>query len=360
MLLGYMDDLQKIYNEKNYPSKTRMYRLQRDIYDLKYTKKQVDEFVESQEVYQLTKEVKRQPVYNSVVAPEVGSNYMIDLIIYDRFEIHKYKYILNCIDIKSRYAYGIALTRKTTDVVIGAMKKIFRKMGHVCNELQMDKGTEFTSHKFQDEMKKLGVKKFFYSDVGDIHKQSIIERHNKTLAMLLRYWREGSGEKTWYKVLDDMYNLYNNSVHRTIKNKPIDVWKGVADNEQAMTRVLDTFKIGDIVRKRIHKKVFDKGDTIQYSRDTYTIMKKDGNKYILSANNDKNTVLKGRYSSDELLHAKKNISTPVPDKKKSPDKQGNDNRVKKKVQKTVNSLATVGDSKFMHDVKNIKGKRRAR
>lgn len=351
-----MEDLQKIYNENNYPPKLKLYRLQINIYGLKYTKKQVDKFVESQEAYQLTKEVKKQEVFNSVVAPEIGSNYMVDLIIYDRFKIHNYQYILNCIDIKSRYAYGVPLTKKTTAAVIDGMKRIFRKMGHVPRELQMDNGGEFTSHEFQQAITDMGVKKFFYSDVGDIRKQSIVERHNKTLAMLLRYWREGSGEKTWYKVLDDIYELYNNSKHRTVKNKPIDIWKGIEENEQDITKVYTSLEPGDVVRRRIQKKVFDKGDTIQYTRETYTVMKKVHNKFVIINNTTKDE-LKRRYASDELLLVKDVIKSTTKDKKEIDDRikqNATDNRVKKE----TNQLETVGHSSFMDSVKSITGKRK--
>ena len=121
-----MDDLQKLYNENNFPPKKRLYKLARDA-GLKYTLKQVNEFVDKQIVHQLTSKYRNPKVFSSVVAPGVNATWNIDLVIYDRFKIHNYQYILNCVDIHSRFAYGVALTRKDRHSVIEGMKKVFEK-----------------------------------------------------------------------------------------------------------------------------------------------------------------------------------------------------------------------------------------
>lgn len=301
----------------------------------------------------------RPKYFDSVVARSVGSNLMVDLMIYDRYEINKYKYILNCIDIKSRYAYGVALTNKTSQTVADAMVKVFKWMGKVPETLQMDNGTEFTSKIFKDTMAKEGVHLLHYSDVGDIRKQSVIERFNRTLAGDLRKWRENTGGSKWYQVLDTIYKQYNNREHRTIKAKPIDVWEGRDENKQTIVRVVregneEKFKVGDRVRIIENKNIFQKADDRTLSEEVYTIKAKDGKKWMLS--NGK------RYSDYQLvLDTSRLKPTPKESRTKAKDKaQVEENQKQKKIaRKATNELKNVGaKSKFDKGVEEASKKKR--
>ena len=72
--------------------------------------------------------------------------------------------------------------------------------------------------------------------------------------------------------LDDIVNEYNNTYHRTIKMKPIDVkdntyiniGKEVSDNDPK-------FKVGDHVRISKYKKKFAKGYTPNWSEEIFMI-----------------------------------------------------------------------------------------
>ena len=74
--------------------------------------------------------------------------------------------------------------------------------------------------------------------------------------------------------LDDIVNEYNNTKHRTIKMKPIDVkdntyidfGKGVNDNDPK-------FKVGDHVRISKYKNIFDEGYTPNWSEEVFVIKK---------------------------------------------------------------------------------------
>ena len=66
--------------------------------------------------------------------------------------------------------------------------------------------------------------KRYYSQPEEPHKNAIVERFNRTLAQLLNNWRLATKQYTWYAVLNDIVNNYQNTYHKTIKAKPIDVW----------------------------------------------------------------------------------------------------------------------------------------
>lgn len=121
-----------------------------------------------------------------------------------------------------------------------------------------------------------------FSEVGEINKNAIVERFNRTLAGLLQKWRVGTNRSDWYKVLDDIVYNYNDTIHRTVKNKPRDIFKGRAKNEQTNIIINSpTFEIGDIVRIKEIKKVLGKGDYLKFSEDTYLITGKRGKRYKL-------------------------------------------------------------------------------
>ena len=72
--------------------------------------------------------------------------------------------------------------------------------------------------------------------------------------------------------LDDILNEYNNTYHRAIKMKPVDVKnntyidsnKGVNDNDPK-------FKVGHYVRILKHKNIFAKGYTPNWSEKNFVI-----------------------------------------------------------------------------------------
>ena len=58
-----------------------------------------------------------------------SSNYQIDIIVYDRFEYHKYKYILCCVDVYSRYASCRTMTNRRNETILTELQSIFSEMG---------------------------------------------------------------------------------------------------------------------------------------------------------------------------------------------------------------------------------------
>ena len=74
-------------------------------------------------------------------------------------------------------------------------------------------------------------------------------------------------------VLDDIVNKYNNTVHRTIKTRPIDVKSNSYAEYNEDFNLKDTkFKIGDRVRISIYKKIFTKGYIQNGSQDIFVVV----------------------------------------------------------------------------------------
>jgi hypothetical protein len=241
------------------------------------TLKFVRDWLSKQTVQQITTQ-KRQPTeYSSIVAPATRSYYQLDLMIYDRFVWHNYKYILVVVDVRSRYAMARALTNRTMPTLMKNIEEIFNAMGKP-NNIQCD--NEFNKSSFNHYCKTNNINTWF-SLPDEKNKNAIVERLNGTIANLLQKWRQATGNHDWYNVLSDIMENYNNNVHSTIKAKPIDVWEGRADNNQKIKVVKYAFKVGDRVRVASTKGIFAKGDRITYSKDIYTIRMIDGNRYYL-------------------------------------------------------------------------------
>ena len=81
-------------------------------------------------------------------------------------------------------------------------------------------------------------------------------------------------KNVYFDVLDDIVNKYNNTVHRTIKMKPIDVTDdSYAEYNEDFNKKDPKFKVGDNVRISKYKNIFAKGYTPNWSEEIFVISK---------------------------------------------------------------------------------------
>ena len=75
-------------------------------------------------------------------------------------------------------------------------------------------------------------------------------------------------------MLDDIVNKYNNTVHKTIKMKPIDVTSdSYAEYNEDSNVTKPKFKVGDHVRISKYKNIFAKGYTPNWSEEVFVVSK---------------------------------------------------------------------------------------
>ena len=75
-------------------------------------------------------------------------------------------------------------------------------------------------------------------------------------------------------MLDDIVNKYNNTVHRTIKIKPIDVTDdSCAEYNEDLNKKDPEFKVGDNVRISNYKNIFAKGCAPNWSEEVFVVSK---------------------------------------------------------------------------------------
>jgi hypothetical protein len=272
--------LQELYYDpkSGYLTANRLYKKAKTT-GLDVKVKDVKQFVKDQLAHQLTKQTKKPTIYNTINAPKVRSNYQLDLLIYDRFQWGHYRYILVVIDVHSRYVAARALTNRRGETILEAVKECFEDLGGPPENMNGD--NEFNTLEFNKAMKEDGVR-MWYSEPDEINKNAIVERFNRTLALLIQRWRVGSGSHDWPKALPYLIYNYNHTYHSTIKGTPADVFKGKQESRAKVIVLIPSFQIGDQVRIKEKKlNPFTKGDTLTYSRDVYQVTKVGHNRITL-------------------------------------------------------------------------------
>lgn len=212
----------------------------------------------------------------------INDTFQIDLVEMIPFasENKGYKYLLMVIDTFSKYAWIKKLKNKTGKEVTKAMEEILNDNPDRCPaNIQSDLGKEFYNSHFQELMKRYHIN--HYSTFTKL-KASIVERFNRTF--LNKLWRQFSlqGKHKWLSHFESIVQVYNKTIHRTIKMRPIDVTKHnqhrLMQTVYGLKPVLKTnksskFQINDYVRISKFKTTFEKGYTPNWTTEIFKITK---------------------------------------------------------------------------------------
>ena len=190
-----------------------------------------------------------------------------------------YKYMLNVIDVFSKYAWSIPMKNKTGLTTLEAFKKIVKESGRIPNHIWVDKGKEFYNKDVNSWLKENNI--VMYSTYSE-HKSCVVERFNRTLKEMM--WKRFTAENTrnWINMLDKLMKKYNTKFHSTIGMSPSEASKQenemrVLQNTIEKTRSIPItkpkFKIGDTVRLSRTKAIFEKGYLPNWSEELYIVNK---------------------------------------------------------------------------------------
>ena len=103
-------------------------------------------------------------------------------------------------------------------------------------------------------------------------KSVVAERFIRILKIKIFKHMKAISKNVYFDVLDDIINKYNNTVHKTIKMKPINVTDDsfVEYNEQSHKKDPE-FKVGDHFRISKNKNIFNKGYSPNWSEEVFVI-----------------------------------------------------------------------------------------
>ena len=129
-----------------------------------------------------------------------------------------FRYMLNVIDVFSKYAWSIPLKDKKGLTVVQAFKQIVKQSGRIPKHIWVDKGKEFYNKNMDEWLQENNIIR--YSTYGE-HKSAVVERFNRTLKEIM--WKRFTAENTrkWIDMLDKLLHDYNNRIHSTIGMTPV-------------------------------------------------------------------------------------------------------------------------------------------
>ena len=99
-------------------------------------------------------------------------------------------------------------------------QKILDISGRKPNKIWVDKGREFYNNYFKKWLKDNDIDMYSIHNEG---KSVVAERFIRTLKNKIYKYMTAISKNVYIDKLDDIVNEYNNTYHRTIKMKPVDV-----------------------------------------------------------------------------------------------------------------------------------------
>ena len=125
------------------------------------------------------------------------------------------------------------------------------------NKIWVDERSEFYNNSFKKWLKDNDIDMYSIHNEG---KSVVAERFIRTLKNKIYKYMTSASKNVYIDKLDDIVNEYNNTYHRTIKMKPVDVKDNTyIDFEKEVNDKDSKFKVGDYVRISRYKNIFAKG-----------------------------------------------------------------------------------------------------
>ena len=148
-------------------------------------------------------------------------------------------------------------------------KNFLKQSNRKPDQIWVDKGSEFHNSSFKKWLQNNDIA--MYSTHNE-RKSVVAERFIRTLKNKIYKYMTSISKNAYIDKFDDEVNEYNNTYHRTIKIKPIDVKDNTYINIDIEANDKDPkFKVGDHVRISKYKTIFAKGYTPNWSEEMFVI-----------------------------------------------------------------------------------------
>ena len=205
---------------------------------------------------------------------------MADLVEYPRYKFvnRGYKFILILIDCFSRVIWAVPMKEKSAKWTSDAFMSIFKNFDEFPKNLITDGGLEFFNSLVRQVFDTFGIN-HFKLQTKTPWKASIAERAIQTIKSRLEKYFAKTHSTKWIDVIDKMIENYNNTPHRSIGIAPLAVNEENRDKvykrlyPQSAVTVICKLQIGDRVRKKLEKTIFEKGYSKKWSDEIFVINK---------------------------------------------------------------------------------------
>ena len=261
---------------------------------------------------ELHKPYKKPRVYLRVKVNDKDHIWTADLVtmpLDNQGRRGKFKYILTVMDCYTKYAWAVPLQNKTGLTTKIALEKIISSSGRTPQKLWVDKGKEFYNSNVKQLLEEHLIKMY---STGNEGKAVMIERLNRTIEEKL--WKRFTvqGHQKWVKILPEVVEKYNNTVHSSIKTTPVEAsknpksikqinYENINKNELTQRKQTPRFKLGDRVRIFKYKDLFEKGYTASWTNEVFKISEVIQSSPITYRIKDLNEEdIEGRFYENEL------------------------------------------------------------
>ena len=142
--------------------------------------------------------------------------------------------------------------------VVNAFQEILKRSDRKPNKIWVDKGTEFYNISFTKRLKDNDIEMYSIHNEG---KSVVAERFIRTLKNKTYKYMTSVSKNVYVDKLDDIVNEYNNTYHRTITMKPVDVKNDTyidsieLHSEKEANDRNPKFKVGDHIRISKYKNI---------------------------------------------------------------------------------------------------------
>ena len=173
-------------------------------------------------------------------------------------------------DIFSKYAWVVPLKDKKGVRIVNAFQKIISP-GRKPNKIWVDQGSEFYNNLFKRSLKINNIEMYSTYNEG---KSVVTERFIRTLKNKIFKHIAAISKNVYFDGLNDIVDKYNNTVHRTIKMKSINVTSdSYAEYNEDWNGTDPKFKVGDYVTVSKYKNNFAKRYTQNRSEEVFIVSK---------------------------------------------------------------------------------------
>ena len=256
---------------------------------------------------ELHKPARRKFPQRRVISSGIDNIWSADLVDMQAFSRQNKgnKYLLNVIDVFSKYAWSVPIKKKTGVDMVKAFQTILeggRKPGFIW----VDQGSEFINRTFRGFLKDNQIELYHTYNAG---KAVIIERFNRTLKSYMWKYFTANNTNKYLDVLPDMIHKYNNKIHNSIGMKPVqaseaknaqEVYLALYENEP-VKKANPQLKVNDLVRISKKKKIFEKGYTPNWTEEVFKISAIQNTNPVTYKLKDLNgDLLQGSFYSQEL------------------------------------------------------------
>ena len=192
----------------------------------------------------------------------------------DKQSLSKYnkgiKYLLCAIDLFSKYAWIVPLRDKKGNSIVNAFQKIISE-GRKPNKIWVDQGSGLYNNSFKNFLKINEIKMYSIYNEG---KSVVAERFIRTLKNKNFKHMTAVSKNVYFDVLDNIVYKYNNTFHRSIKMKPIDVTDdSYAEYNENSNEKDPKLKVGDHARISKYKNIFAEWYTPNWSEEVFVVSK---------------------------------------------------------------------------------------